>query len=760
MSLYRLFQGFDVAENTYGSGDESDWKLSSSRWKRGKGLGLNRTPTTLTLTPRDHATGNTTQTFSEAYYRLYIRVDKYPESGKRCWFLKADQRCALTLEANGKVSFDNYAGLGYTTLDTTTATLALGTWTRVELHVKCNSLAASAPNPPYENNALVEVRFDGTDVLTIDRSGVQPSYGIDVYNAVMGQLQYGQFYTPGMTGVLAFYHLDDLAMEAGTEATWVGPSHSARIVPSGPGTYTGFDVSTTWLSLGRGSAGNIPSLYPISTAGTDKMSVEFEPTSPVGQGFLASTPVRSAKAMVWGRHDIGEDIKIGIRHNGTDYWCDRTVNTTGRLLGFVLDSLSGATCGDTWEVIVDANGITDLEIYHVQLSLEVVGDEPSLGTDIETKTGYYNGNGTQQVIDVGFMTDLLFIGILNVPYGETPTGSNIPIVSMLAQTADYTQLNGTGGIGDFIAARPNGFGVWGNSSNDYNGSGKCYYWLAIKDPSWRVWDLGEWPNSGTSTVDDVTISTRDTTGIPELVMASLPGSAGSGSLRHYSLIFTGDQCYRWSGGTANPVSDYIQSQSAGAFQIGTGLSSVGTHVRYLATKSRTLYSSALLHDCVAWVGDGTGERSIPADLGGRTPVFSFVIGDQASYGNSARFSAWPASYSCRVSAASLDTLSIVGEGPNELVVGERHNANGVQYFAMVFAEGVDVDTYIAGVAGLLDIEVDAAAPWWPGHIISQRTYPVQCEQRYFPVEPEDRTVQVGCDQRRFTVEPYCDRTKE
>lgn len=701
------------------------------------------------------------------YLRGYFQLSSLPSDGDGKIVLMqargvglSNPVCALGLNSLGQLELVNFTSSAADVVGTSALTLALERWYRIEVYWKFNEATQPAPNPPWESDAIMELRVDGTTWLT---------YGVTDYpeNAGIHRKDTWQFSTFGLTvdehtglnygtATDCYGFMDSLAVATGD---WIGEGYVGCITPTELGTTSGWGVTTSndELACQDHYADATGDKYTSTTA-LDEVTFTLPTLESLGYGAPRFVQV----AILSGSVAFTGDYVLKI--NGTTY---RNSGSIGSAVWRFSSFTQAIAPTDTIEIgIRKDNSATSRMFTRVALYFETASyTPPAIDDTVQIAYGSYAGTDADQTVTVGFEPDwILVTPVSNVQptvWSKNASGFKMPAY----------QYGGTSATNSTAFARmiSTGFTVRGSGVGS-NASGTTYDWIAVKDRTQRVMKYGSWPAwQGAPTWDNIDVPLHGASSFTP-TWVTIKGNSrtvtiGSDWMRGPG--HTGDQANQWAAGLvgAYAQADAIQSLSADSFQTGSGLLATSIEfIQYWAVRD-TAWGTATLWRTFTYTGDGQASQvvNLPADMASAAPRFLLV--QPAAYPGATRYGytktpSMSAGQSKNLTSA-LGTVGITAWATGQFTVDDYANASGITYNVFVMTDGYDYTTADHEVtAGIVEMVLDARGAWWPIYVAPPRTWPVQCEQRYFPVEPEDRTAQVGCEQRTFHVEQNCDRTKE
>jgi hypothetical protein len=700
------------------------------------------------------------------YQRMYLQLETLPSDGDGMICLmqarqNLNSNCCygIWLDSTGHLLLVNYNSSSYDIVATSTNTLSLHQWYRIECGVHLNT-AAQVGGAPYESNAWLEVRVDGTQWAYYTASSYATNTGIHITTSTAyWQFSYFGLTTrahtgfSGATATDCYGFMDSLAVATGD---WIGEGYVGCITPTSPGSVSGWGVTTANDELAYiDHYSDATGEKYTSTTALDEVTFTLPTLESLGYG----TPRFVQVAILSGSTAYTGEYVIKI--NGVT---TRVSGTIGSGVWRFADMPVTIQPTDTVEVgIRKDNTATSRMFTRVALYFETDTYNPPVVDDtVSIAYGSYTGTGADQAVTVGFEPDLIIItSVANYhPWFWCRTASR---TNMPAWQIGGVAASNAGAI--FCRMTSTGFTVRDSNANS-NAVGTTYDWIAVKDRTQRVVCYGAAPYW--SGLDDWDVTLKGSAGFtPTTVIAkgqSRTVSIGSEWLRGPG--HTGDQSNKWA---AALVGDYakaggLQAVGSGTFQLGDAVYAVSIEfVCYVAVRDTNWLTNSLWRT-YTYTGNGSSPRDIalPSDMLTKTPRWLLVQAAEYPGSNKYGYIKSPSMVAggSKSLAANQGTVGITGWDVGEFTVDGDLNANGKVYNVFVMADGDDENSFITANAPLITFEIRTLGIWWPGLVTAPRTWPVQCEQRYFPVEPENRTHRVGCEQRTFNVDPWTDRMGE
>jgi hypothetical protein len=421
----------------------------------------------------------------EIYERVFVRFRKWPSSGSPdpiVWALKGtvegNPALCLRVSTSGFVTLYNQGGQTAPGEAFGGKGLSLNRWYRFDVYAKFNDLTPSAPNPPYENNAAVIMTIDDVMVVYKNRQGVNPQYGVDLYNQKAAQSRLADSANAGK-------ELEaDYADWAASSDGWIAPNRRVTLArPVSAGTYS------EWSS---GNADYRHQLdYPFVIANIGGVSTQ---TASARQTYavesLASLGITgtivSARVAVYLESVPGGDLLLMVRRNGTD-----SVFNIGT-------APQGAW--STWRVPTSGWSPTDAIEIGVKNASNPLGATTRLGAcallvehdsavsalvdrEFVILNTSYTGNGTQQSVSLGSLdSDVATLTpsfVIVLPYSGNGAGA------WCWDSRVYPSQTNNAGAHWGIVPRPGEVLLAGSSASS-NQNGVTYRLIACFDPSQRI----------------------------------------------------------------------------------------------------------------------------------------------------------------------------------------------------------------------------------------------------------------------------------
>jgi hypothetical protein len=725
--------------------------------------------------------------------RFYIKLMRLPSGGDGELALFAPRGASeavepffLTIDSGGYIKAYTLGNGGTPThVGTSTNPLALRTWTRIEVGLQFNTVAAQPlPNPPYESDGGFTVAVDGA--TEISYSAALAGSGNGVHNNAAANYFIGyaflglsntRYAAYGVgTATVGDWLIDDVAVGVGTNREdFIGEGYVLGLTGTGIGTKTGWSVTpttaeilcvdSTQLAYSGGSTG-VDRL--ASAVALDEVSVALPTLESVGAASVPRCAVVQVMAELTGF--TGKAI-LGV--NGvfdTSKDCAAGASTYGSAY------FSGASHGitaidDALEIgIQKDNNANNRFIDHMILQVEVASyAAPDRGADIEFIQSTYTGNGTIQELITGHDADIVLI--------SDPTGTSNAGFYILGRSVNHWPAGAFAVRGSKTTKGPSkcrlhntGFVVIGS---DLNTNAKVYSVLSIKDPGRRFvrqLSVRTQANAAGDNFDArwLEFGANDS-GVPDLVLSHQQAPITVAQLQRWQY-HAADECKASNSNTDanNQLANLLQDMSVDGLELGHAWATEGAlHAWGFCDDT---FSALPLIYAGNFTGTGAAQTiSLPAPYNTLTPSM-ILVSPPAGQGldSNTEYDGWWCNEHAagRCSRMFSNSLLNAGNGITSVGVGEfglansaQLNANGKTYYYVVFFEGEDAFTTTAppvvddsdwpdGALGMLGLYVQALKYLSTPIPEFERSGQVSCEQRTFLVAAEGEA-DVPCDQRDF-----------
>jgi YD repeat-containing protein len=634
-----------------------------------------------------------------------FEIERYPFSAEGEWlavdgnantgsFAQGDD-LRLYMNSSGQLILKHDGGRPVPVVLWTSAPLSLLTPHTLELRSAFSSTSSGylPPNPAWENlNSWVQVILDGGQPISVHggsgwSSNENSPLGLDRVSGE-GVFQRMKLISPaGTNGLLmnvwraglttAKNHTDPLetygsswrttllqADGAGTYSQWTGgqPDWRARSIIAGSSAYghsvttsvTGQKVSYRIESmLSRGITGNI---------GTVLVGVRMEQATTNTRAFIR-------------RNDVETLLNDFTLTNGTRWY---RVAESGWLPSDVVEV--GVTSGDT-------GCCTRLSSVAVIVEHDTLAPEPTTDTSVRVQTVTYVGNGGAQTIDFGVdqVPTVLFVIPVNSSIGPEPLAWWDARQGAAPLSRSITSFNLVWPQkGKIHVVHPS------TASQSYNTNGVSYLAIALFDPSSRY--VLPFAVGKPTAEDNYNHSLRyphtgalASTFSPDFVFG---GAAFTSNQDQSQATFyrgpghTGDLTGKLSGGASE--ANRIQSIGTGTVQFGTTVGWGNGDYAYFAGRVSDGVSATKLMAVTSYVGNGAASRNIALDLGGQSPVLTFVVPTTSA----SKIYRVTGDTKGRVSTGGTEVPnSISAMAANQITVGTALNATGVTYDVWAITTG-------------------------------------------------------------------------
>jgi hypothetical protein len=731
-------------------------------------------------------------------FRFKLRVDELPTGGNGLLKVAGlrNNRSGfdvLLLVLDGSGYLNVYRGTSANAavlLYTSAAPLDLDTEYLIEVIGRINSIVSQpGPNPPYDTDGYMAVRIDGSTVWSDNVVTVEsPDAWHDYLATSWSSVTLCADVNTAFTATRAVVSFDDFACGVPTTMTdFLGDGYSVAVTGIDYGAELGWGIDDASLEYlcrdnvnGQGNAvGTV-----TSTSALDVFTVLCP--SLTSFGVPGGANIRQVSVYVQPVGFMASMRAVLIVNGTTHYSASKSPQNTGEVYTEYTFPGVSVLPTDTIEIGMEKdNTATSRQMAHIWLSVEVdtfVEARPS--RDVEVKVGTYTGNGSTQEIIIGFKpTFLLFWPVSNssaisVAKTKSAKGWWLPACNFH-----------TGAIGgaNYIRDNLTEDGIILGLTSTVNDSGISYAVLAIRDPSFRVYQY-----SGTRGGLDGQVQPW----VGEFV--ARPDVAFQWNLQNSNLdshsrwpYHSGDQSKESSAASDADAAkaDAIQAMDSNDVELGDA-AGTGSTIVVCGFRDATFYDTQLV-GVAQYTGDGSSSRTIAltGGLATKTPTWVMLTPDAT------RVAASPLTttdYDCiatsghasgRCTEMRNNTLKTAGTGITALGVGSievsgNYNISGVVYSLLIFADGEDIEpiTDSEWPESPNDEEMPRNPPeeetdWmidWPDDApgllgvvaranryepdpepVDGRMFWVSCEQRSFPVDDHTIEFKVPYESREF-----------
>ncbi len=633
---------------------------------------------------RYDATGRqSTVTRRSIWERVFVRFRRWPTSGSPdpvVWSLKGNVESTPALivrvSTSGALTLYNQGNQTAPGEALGSKAMILGRWYCIEIHAEFNDAVAIPPNPPYENNALVEMRVDSAVVAFSNRFEKPTDYGIDRRNQVAIESRLGDASNFGKG------HEIDYADWIADGVDWVGKERRVTLArPVSAGSHNEWTIGNsdvrhqTDYPFFTGNVGSVS-----TQTGDARQTYTVESLSSLGiTGEIFSARVAVALELV-----PAGDVTLIVRRNGSDSyfnigpapqgaWSTWRVPTSGWApsdeiqVGIRNVSSPG---GDTTRL-----GACALLVEHDTPPWTLAAADGAVRV-LETS---YTGNGTQQTVSLSALdsavTSLVpsFIAVL-------PQSGSSPGAWWWDSRVYPSATNNVGPLWGIVPGRGEVVVTGSNAATNQNGI--TYTLVACFDPLQRAMARGAVALAAGSGDRDVALPPGFT---PDATFIARERAYLNDTTRTFyrGAGHTGDQSVSL-GANVSAISGAILSWGAGVLEVGTLIKELTQDFSFMAVRTEH-FSQSRLVAVTSFVGNGSNPRVISVDLDGATPVYASCVPTNTGqrwtrYGGVTR--QWSGN-----TAGSANAITAFGS--DSMTVGSELNVSGVTYSVFALAAGVD-----------------------------------------------------------------------
>lgn len=649
----------------------------------------------------------------EFWLRFYLYVDTLPGpgglriiGGRGSGDSASEAAWYLVLTSAGTIDGYNDGADARTKIATGTASVKVGQWYRINVHVRfrdrvgnnSNNLSLSIDGGQNWSVSTTGALSGGLNFWTVNQdtstaTTLGTSIDLSPFNATNAERDGG------------FVRIDDLVVD---NAFVPGAGGVTLLHVTGQGTDNGWTTAGDWRSV---VAAPPRRNTPLSNT-TLSAATSFTLETMASKG-LSGVAIKSVRICFHGRmirNNWNYRLRInstvinsGLQTAGIEGWITKPPGDPGNGTsgGFVQTDAFPISASDVLEIgLVDgAAGAGTSYLYGAYLVVDWEGADPAtalVNGAIKTVSGTYVGNGTSQAVafaDPTFKPTLLFIA------GEN-TGADHRVI-----WADGWGTEGDGAtpwansdssVATLVRATMGSFSVKGGASS-LNQSAQTYRYFAVRDEAGRFTRSGMRPvNTFGGAGDNWDVPLDVGLVAPSFRVDALLSYGQffnpSNQVLYRDTFYVGDSCSSMNTNVI-PSADGIQSLGTNVFQLGKN-NTIGGNcdtTAWLAMSNQaSLFTLRRLLTIGTYTGNGAGARVIAVAGLDVNPSFLFVVPESTGLryyryfadGAGANSRDWINGNSVATAITAFSTVA-------QFSVDSTLNVLGVVYHYVMFGEGDD-----------------------------------------------------------------------